>query len=91
MSDPRFYQRVNQPPPVEDADVAQWMRDVADALNALPPMSVFSFADPNSNVTAQVGTVGVSLAAASTSTVFWIKETGQGSTGWASLTTGTKA
>jgi hypothetical protein len=83
MADPRYQQRVDWPPPEERPDAAQWQRDVADELNKLPPFSVFSFADPNSNVTAQQGSIGVNLA--SDTPIIYAKKTGNTNTGWVGI------
>jgi hypothetical protein len=85
MAEPFFHQRVNQPPPEEDANKEYWQRDMADAMNALPPFSVFSFDTPNSNVTAQEATLGFNLASGHTK--LWIKVSGNDNTGWASVAT----
>ena len=50
--------RVPAPPANEDSRLAQWQRDVGDALNRLPNLSIFSFTTPESNVTAPSGTDG---------------------------------
>ena len=76
----RYQRRVPQPPPTEDAAVQQWMRFVTDELNALPPLSTFSYITPESNVTAIPGTIGVNLASGVSAT--WAKQTGDGNTGW---------
>ena len=80
MTDQRYWQRLNQPPPQEDMDQEVWQRDVTDSVNSLPPMSTFSFATPESNVTAQSGSIGVNLSDGSES--LWFKSSGQGNTGW---------
>ncbi len=78
--------RVQQPPPVEDQRQSQWQRDIADALNALPNLSIFSFATPESNVTAAFGTMGINITESATLARLWVKDTGQGSTGWLTFT-----
>jgi len=80
MTDQRFWQRLNQPPPAENADQEFWQRDVTDSLNSLPPMSTFSFTTPESTVTAQEGTIGVNLNP--NAIALWFKEEGNGNTGW---------
>ena len=81
-----FYQpRVSRPPKVGDVALGRWLSEVADALNAIPAFSVFSYVTPESNVTAQRGTWGVNLA--SGTTVFWVKASGAGNTGWSSVAT----
>ena len=61
---------------------------MADAINAMPPFSTFSFPSPNSNVSAVPGTLGLNLAASSTVTAGWLKQSGYGNTGWVSILTG---
>jgi len=81
-----FYQpRVRQPPSTGSADLDLWLRQVADEVNKLPPFSAFSYDTPNSNVSAQVGTLGLNIA--SGHTVLWIKLTGASNTGWVSAQT----
>jgi hypothetical protein len=75
-----FQQRVGLPPRAEDVRVQQYLQTVADALNQLPAQSVFSFSTPESNVSANVGTVGVNIA--SGVSVMWVKQNGSGNTGW---------
>jgi hypothetical protein len=82
----RYQQRVSGPPDIEDDILRRWLRDVADALNTLPPFSTFSYETPESNVSAIQGTLGVNLADSS-HTKLWVKQSGDGTTGWASLTT----
>ena len=65
-----------------------WFLDVADVLNSLPPMSAFSFGNPNSNVSAIPGTMGFNLTSQATSKI-WIKQVGSSDTGWASVLTST--
>jgi hypothetical protein len=79
MADPQLTRRVL--PPIDGGD--QWSRDVTDELNSVPPMSVFSFTTPNSNVTALASTLGFNQASASS--VLWVKQTGSGNTGWVAL------
>lgn len=75
--------RIPLPPPSGSPRIDQWMREVADAFNALP-FSVFSTADgPNSsNVTAPAGFLGIEVG--SSSTRFWVKNA-SGSTNWSAL------
>lgn len=70
-------------PPVDPED--QWARDVTDALNTLAPNSTFSFETPESNVSAIPGTTGSNIKDGAAS--FWIKESGDTTTGWASVAT----
>lgn len=80
MADILFNQRLSYPPPEKDSSKYQWQLDVMDAVNALPPTSTFSFSTPNSNVTAQEGTIGVNL---NPNAIYaWIKESGNTNIGW---------
>ena len=83
MADKLYNQLVNNPPHEENANKYQWAKDVADALNKLPPTSTFSFTTPNSNVTAQEGTIGVNLNPNAIS--LWFKESGNTDIGWVSM------
>lgn len=65
-----------------------WAQAVADAFDFLPPTSVFSWGNPNSNVSAIPGTIGLNLTSQATSKI-WIKQVGSGNTGWASVLTST--
>lgn len=65
---------------------ATYLRQIADALNTLPPLSTFSFGNPNGNVTAIIGTIGVNINSAATAHV-WYKNVGSGATGWVSVVT----
>ena len=78
--------RVTFPPPIEDRQLRQWLGTCADAINALPSFSVFSVTTPESNETAERGTIGINEAT-DTSARLWVKEIGSGTTGWASLST----
>ena len=81
--------RVPQPPLVQDEDVGQarWLRQVADALNQIPNLSVFSFTTPNSNVTGNPASLGFNLGTDVDSSIsaLWIKQIGSGNTGWVEL------
>jgi hypothetical protein len=66
-------------------DLAQWARQITDAINTLPPYSVFSFTSPNSNLSAIPGTLGFNLNSATTR--LWLKDVGSGNTGWSSVLT----
>ena len=89
MADKLFSQRVSYPAPNDDATDYQWNKDVADELNMLPPTSTFSFTSPNSNVTAQEGTIGVNLNAAAIG--LWFKQDTNGNTGWVRMDAPTRA
>jgi hypothetical protein len=80
MADILFNQRLNQPPAKDDPGQSMWERDVAASINALPPTSAFSFDDPNSNVTAQEGTIGVNLNPDAIG--LWFKQSGNTNIGW---------
>lgn len=77
--------RLTPPPTTGDSRVDVWLRQVADAVNGLPRLSVFSYSTPESNVTASPGTLGFNEA--SNHTRVWLKETGNGTTGWVSVVT----
>ena len=47
------------------------------------PLSQFSFANPNSNVTAARGSLGHNIN--STASAMWLKQVGSGNTGWVPL------
>lgn len=81
--------RLRQPPPTQDKAMAEWQRQATDELNKLPPFSVFSFTTPESNVTAAFGTIGVSQSSGNTK--LWVKNTGDGNTGWLPVSTLTAA
>lgn len=75
--------RIPTPPPVQDAAVASWMREVTSALNEFP-LSVFSTSNgPNaSSVTAPEGFLGIEVG--SSTTPLWIR-TGSGATVWSAF------
>ena len=81
--------RVPFPPPLDNPQLRQYLGTIADAVNALPALSVFSFTTPESNVTAEAGTDGFNEASTSLNDIprRWVKEVGSGNTGWASLST----
>jgi len=59
------------------------LQDFADAVNAFPRFSTFSYTTPESNVTAQSPTIGVNEASGVSG--LWFKRTGSGNTGWAAV------
>jgi hypothetical protein len=61
----------------------RYLQDVADRINELPRFSVFSFATPESNVTAQAPALGFNEA--SGASVLWAKRTGSGNSGWLAI------
>ena len=75
----RYQERLRQPP---DSNNTQWMREVADTVNKLPPQVEFDYPTPEENVPAVPGTIGSNVDG-----TLWIKETGSGDTGWSSLVT----
>ncbi len=79
--------RVPQPPQTEDQSQTRWLRQVADALNQIPNLSIFSFTTPNSNITANPASLGFNLGTDVDSSVsaLWIKQVGSGNTGWVEL------
>lgn len=81
MTDTR---RIREPPAVQDdPNLTLWLRDLATEINTLPRTSLFSFSTPESNVTAQTGTIGVNFA--SDQSVVWVKQLGSDNTGWAAI------
>ena len=76
--------RVQNPPPSEDATLGEWQRQIADTLNRLPNLSIFSAQHPNSEVTAQAPALGFNITSSNTS-VLWAKQVGSGNTGWVPL------
>jgi len=68
-----------------------WLREVADEINRLPPQSTFSVAiaaTPESTISGNPGEVVFNQAAPSTSTArMWVKMSGIGNTGWVSMAT----
>lgn len=78
--------RVDGVPSTFSGELLVWARQVTDALNTLPPLSTFSFGNPNGNVTAIIGTIGVNINSAATAHV-WYKNVGSGATGWVSVVT----
>lgn len=77
----RYTQRLGPVPShLTDAVLRTHLQEVADAVNALPPFSTFSYTTPESNVTASVPTVGINLASGVSRV--WVKVTGDGNTGW---------
>jgi hypothetical protein len=59
------------------------LQDVADAVNALPRFSTFSYTTPESNVSAQAPTLGFNEASGASRV--WAKVTGSGATGWVAI------
>ena len=80
----RFSFRITAPPAQYDPE---YFRILGDALNALPPFSVFSAATPESTVTATAGTLGINKGTnvASGVSALWAKQLGSGNTGWVAL------
>ena len=72
--------RVQPPPPSGNAKLDAWLRAAADALNALPNLSVFSYATPESNVTASAPALGFNVASGVSR--LWAKVSGDSDTGW---------
>lgn len=67
-----------------DPKFLQWTRQVVNAVNSQTPVaSFFSFTTPESNVTATRGTLGINLN--STVSAVWIKQMGNGNTGWVKI------
>lgn len=68
---------------LSDLALQSWLRQATTAVNLIPPTSQFSFASPNSNVTAVRGTWGHNLSSAGS--VTWLKQVGSGNTGWIAI------
>ena len=75
--------RLGLPPSGVTGPLRQHIQDINDAVNALPRFSTFSFSTPNSNVTAQVPTIGVNEASGYSRV--WAKTSGSGNTGWTAI------
>ena len=80
-----FRPRLAPVPSAVSEPLRTYLQQLADAVNALPAFSTFSAATPESAVTASVPTIGINFASAHTRV--WLKETGDGNTGWVSLVT----
>jgi len=70
--------RVTAPPITQEHRLREWMLEVTDALNTLPPMSTFSYVTPEGNVDAIPSTIGHNLRDGSV----WVKHSGDTSVGW---------
>lgn len=66
-------------------EVHYWAHQTVGAINAFPPFSQFSWADPNSHETAQARTLGINLASASVASTLWLKKFGSSTTGWIAI------
>ncbi len=77
--------RLGPPPSSGNRALDTYLRDLTDAVNALPALSVFSYNTPESNVTASAPTLGFNLASGHTQV--WLKASGDGNTGWVSVAT----
>lgn len=85
-----FPRKVPDPPSSVTGPLALWMRAVADHLNGLPTLSVFSGLSPNSAVTGVGGNIAVNIGSASTDSRVWVKggsATVPSKTGWTVLRT----
>lgn len=70
---PGFAARVRTPPPSGNPALDQWLREVMQALNALPRLSWFSGVSPNTSaITGTAGDIVINLASASTQTRCWV-------------------
>lgn len=61
------------------------MREVTAFANTQPNLSVFSFTNPNSNLTAQAPALAFNLVPASVASTIWFKQYGSGQTGWVAI------
>ena len=66
-------------------EVSYWARQATAALNEMPAFSRFSLTSPESQVTAQAGTVGFNYASASVASGLWFKRLGSSTTGWVAI------
>ena len=66
-------------------ELQYWTRQATQAINYLPSFSRFSWSTPESNETAQMGTLGFNLAPASVGSTLWIKRFGSSNTGWVAI------
>jgi hypothetical protein len=65
--------RIGNPPTVEgNPGLNRWLQDVANVLNTLPRMSVFSGPTPNSVLSGYPGDLAVNIGSASSSSRLWI-------------------
>jgi len=71
------------PPRTDDPALDAWLNAVTDALNGLPPLSVFSYTTPENNVSGIPGTIGANLN--SSVSVVWAKQSGDTMTGWVAI------
>jgi hypothetical protein len=83
VAETRRPQLIRQPPSTQDPAQATWQRRVTDELNKFPQFSTFSYATPESNVTAARSTIGINFASAAS--VLWIKQVGDDNLGWVAL------
>lgn len=76
--------RVSQPPPSSSAEMSRWMREVTDAINGLPALSLSSTTNgPNSVITGDSGTILIDVG--SSATTFWFKRSGTTTSGWSAV------
>lgn len=90
--------RIGQPPTIgagqdisnsksQMEQLNSYLRDIAQVLNTLPRISIFSGATPNSLISGLPGDLLVNIGSASTTSRLWIKAGGSStvptSTGWA--------
>lgn len=77
--------RIGAPPFTSDTALAAWMREVTDALNVLPNMSISSTTNgPNSVITGNSGEFLIDVG--SSVTTFWFKQHSDDSTsGWSAV------
>jgi len=75
--------RIPLPPPSSGTEFGRYLTGVAGFLNQLPNFSTFSFASPNSNVTATAPALAVNQS--SSGSKLWVKTIGSGNTGWQAI------
>ncbi len=70
----RDARRIGNPPTVDNSpELNRWLQDVANVLNTLPRMSIFSGASPNSMMSGLPGDIAVNIGSASTTSRIWVK------------------
>ncbi len=82
-----FSRRIGNPPIVQDnPELNRFLQDVANVLNTLPRISIFSGASPNSMMSGLPGDIAVNIGSASTTSRIWVhgsNNTVPNFTGWA--------
>lgn len=88
MAEQTLPQRVAMPPSSVTGPLYIYLTQVAMALNQMPTFSYTSYSGgPNSNLTANPGSVAVNIVSSAQTKRLYVKELGSGNTGWVSFTT----